>query len=87
MEGIVRLGLTWQVAVRTGVGHLPSGGTACVGVFCIRGGNGNRDEPAEGQQSLSSWVYSQEEEPVRPRGREGKPESTERKRGVSVLER
>ena len=73
MEGNVRLGLTWRVAVRAGVGHLPSGAAACVGVFCIRGSNGNRDEPAEGRQSLFSWAYSQEEEPVQPRGRKGKP--------------
>ncbi len=73
MERNVRFGLTWQVAVRTGVGHPPYGAAACVGVFCIRGGNGNRDEPAEGQQSLFSWAYSEEEEPVQPRGREGKP--------------
>ena len=41
--------------------------------FCIRGSNRNRDEPAEGRQSLFSWAYSQEEEPVQPRGRKGKP--------------
>ena len=70
MERNVRLGLTWQVAVRTGVGHLPSGATACVGVFCIRGDNGLReDEAAATQQSLFSWAEFMAEEPVKPKGR------------------
>ena len=35
-------------------------------------GNGHHDEPAEGQQSLFSWAEFLAEEPVKPRGRNGK---------------
>ena len=35
-------------------------------------GNGHSDEPAEGQQSLFSWAEFLAEEPVKPRGRNGK---------------
>ena len=35
-------------------------------------GNGHSDEPAEGQQSLFSWAEFLSEEPVKPRGRNGK---------------
>ena len=35
-------------------------------------GNGHHDEPAEGQQSLFSWAEFLTEEPVKPRGRNGK---------------
>ena len=35
-------------------------------------GNGHQDEPAEGQQSLFSWAEFLTEEPVKPRGRNGK---------------
>ena len=74
MERNVRLGLTWQVAVRTGVGHLPSGATACVGVFCIRGDNGLReDEAAATQQSLFSWAKFLAKERAQSQGRSGKP--------------
>ena len=74
MEGNVRLGLTWQVAVRTGVGHLPSGAAACVGVFCIRGDNGLReDEAAATQQSLFSWAKFLAKERAQSQGRNGKP--------------
>ena len=73
LERNVRLGLTWQAAVRTGVGHLPSGATACVGVFCIRGGNCNRDEPAGGQRFLFYRAEFLAEEPAQPRGRNGRP--------------
>ena len=73
MERNVRLGLTWRVAVRTGVGHPPSGAAACVGIFCIRGGNGNRDEPAKGQQPLFYRAEFRAEEPAQPWGRNGRP--------------
>ena len=35
-------------------------------------GNGHHEEPAEGQQSLFSWAEFLSEEPVKPRGRNGK---------------
>ena len=35
-------------------------------------GNGHHEEPAEGQQSLFSWAEFMAEEPVKPRGRNGK---------------
>ena len=38
-------------------------------------GNGHREEPAEGQQSLFSWAEFLAEEPAQPRGRNGKPKT------------
>ena len=35
-------------------------------------GNGHQEEPAEGQQSLFSWAEFLTEEPVKPKGRNGK---------------
>ena len=35
-------------------------------------GNGHHEEPAEGQQSLFSWAEFLAEEPVKPKGRNGK---------------
>ena len=35
-------------------------------------GNGHHEEPAEGQQSMFSWAEFLAEEPVKPRGRNGK---------------
>ena len=36
--------------------------------------NGHHDEAADGQQSLFSWAEFLAEEPVKPKGRSGKPQ-------------
>ena len=66
--------MTGQVAPRTGGGYLPSRATACVGAFCICGGNGHDGDPNEGLQTLFSWAEFMAEEPVKPKGRSRKPQ-------------
>ena len=60
------------VVVEVHANGFNSNGHAVEPLVVAANGNGHHDEPAEGQQSLFSWAEFLTEEPVKPRGRNGK---------------